>query len=111
MMASGRALVDILPETAERSPSAWRRLGRGVASWAAIETLLIVGALLAHLALLPHDIYADGLRRYTELENLLTNGALTQDKYSIIGPLFATPLWLIGHIVRGPMEWSRASTW
>lgn len=72
---------------------------------AVIETLLVIGALIAHLIFLPHDIYADGLRRYQELDDLLAHGIIPVDKYSLIGPLFAAPLWLVGHLVRDPVWW------
>src|SRR5579872_717460 len=74
-------------------------------SRAAFETALIVGALVAHLALLPHLVVSDGIRRFDELNDLLTNGQISGDKYSMIGPLFATPLWLLGHLYRDPIWW------
>ena len=72
---------------------------------AVLETLLIIAALVAHLVFLPHDTYSDALRRYNELDGLLAHGSISDYKYSLIGPLFATPLWLLGHLVRDPVWW------
>lgn len=104
MMSSprGMATLDVDAPTTKRPP--WRRQLESLQPLGVVETLLIVAALVAHLVLLPHDIYADGLRRYKELDDLLGRGVIPNDKYSIIGPLFAAPLWYLGHLIRSP-DW------
>ncbi|MGH2516234.1 MAG: hypothetical protein ACRDHP_11320, partial [Ktedonobacterales bacterium] len=71
------------------------RSGRRVA---VIETVLIVAALLAELLLLPHEVKWDGSVRFAELSQLLGTGTIPGSKYSLIGPLFSSPLWLLGTI-------------
>jgi hypothetical protein len=69
-----------------------------------VETSLIVLGLLAQLFLLPHILDADGKTRYEELDALL-RGAITDSKYSLIGPVFATPLWLVGALFGDTAWW------
>ena len=93
-MASG-----LLARTEEWRGALARRTSAGalwprLSAW--IETSLIVLGLLAQFFLLPHILDADGLTRYQMLDALLRNGALMESKYSLIGPLFAAPLWLLG---------------
>ena len=92
------------PSTCARpqvSQATWRRwTPRGVA-----ETTLIVIALLANAVLLPHQFVGDGARRYAELARLLGGGGLAATKYSLIGPIFAAPLWFLGRVFGQPAEW------
>ncbi len=74
-------------------------------SRAALETALIVVVLLGHLLLMPHWIYGDGARRFAELDALLRNGQIPDDKYSIIGPLLSAPLWFLGNVFRDAAWW------
>ncbi|HKS70008.1 MAG TPA: hypothetical protein VJQ45_06290 [Ktedonobacterales bacterium] len=74
-------------------------------SGAAIETALIVIVLLGDFLLMPHAVYGDGSRRYAELDELLRNGQISGDKYSLIGPLFSAPLWFLGKLYRGASWW------
>jgi hypothetical protein len=69
-------------------------IGPRLSVW--IESSLIVIGLLAQLFLLPHVISSDGTVRYQALDALLRNAALSDNKYSLIGPLFAAPLWVVG---------------
>ena len=69
------------------------------------ETALIVLGLLANLVLLPHSIASDGARRYVELAQLLSGKGLSSSKYSIIGPIFAAPLWFIGRYFAQSALW------
>ena len=92
-MASG-----LLARTEEWRGALARRTSAGgiwprLSAW--VETSLIVLGLLAQFFLLPHILDADGLTRYQMLDTLLRNGALMESKYSLIGPLFAAPLWLL----------------
>src|SRR5262249_54672132 len=76
--------------------------GPGLIAW--VETSLIVLGLLGQFFLLPHILDADGKARYQELDALL-RGALTDSKYSLVGPLFAAPLWLVGAIFGDTVWW------
>ncbi len=69
------------------------------------ETALIIVGLLANLALLPHPIRGDGAYRYAELTRLLSGAGLAATKYSLIGPIFAAPLWFIGRIFSDSAAW------
>ena len=100
-----RATTATLPVTQRAGQSErvtpWRRwTARGVR-----ETALIVLGLLANLVLLPHTIAGDGARRYAALSQLLSGEGLSPVKYSLIGPIFAAPLWLIGRLLSQPAVW------
>jgi hypothetical protein len=45
---------------------------------------------------LPYNITGDGAARYAALDTLLRHGALSASRYSLVGPIFATPLYLLG---------------
>ena len=59
---------------------------------------LLIVALLANDLLLPRVYYGDGLDRYYELDQFLRTGALSVSRYSLIGPIFAAPLWWLGSL-------------
>lgn len=81
--------------------ASWRRwTARG-----AFETALIIFGLLANLILLPHTIAGDGARRYSALVQLLSGKGIPNVKYSLIGPIFAAPLWFIGRLFTQPAAW------
>lgn len=83
----------------------WRAPLPRLFSGAAVETALIVIVLLGDLLLMPHAVYGDGSRRFVELDELLASGQISGDKYSLIGPLFSAPLWLLGKLYRGASWW------
>ncbi|WP_422773501.1 hypothetical protein ACN28C_11630 [Plantactinospora sp. WMMC1484] len=57
----------------------------------------LIAAGMALLAFTPRPpMMGDGLARYQALLQLLEQRQLPEMPYSLIGPLFATPLWLIG---------------
>jgi hypothetical protein len=60
----------------------------------AVETVLIVTGPLIFALVLPHYVIADALIRYDNLVALL-HGHLPPGRYSLVGPLFATPLVLV----------------
>jgi hypothetical protein len=102
-MASG-----LLARTEEWRGALARRSSAGgiwprLSAW--VETSLIVLGLLGQFFLLPHILDADGLTRYQMLDALLRNNALLESKYSLIGPLFAAPLWLAGAIFGDTAWW------
>ncbi len=65
------------------------------------EMALLVAALLANDLLLPRVMFGDGLERFLALDKLLRTGALTASRYSLIGPIFAAPLWWLGNLNGG----------
>jgi len=92
-------------QTAASDASALHRLGPRwrLPDWrSVVETALIVAGVLASLFLLRHGVYADGELRYQSVDQLLRYGVLTNDKYSLIGPLFSIPLWVVGRRSRLP---------
>ena len=51
-------------------------------------------ALVLLFFLVPHKISGDGMVRYDGLNTLLTRRTITEQRYSYIGPLAASPIWL-----------------
>ncbi|WP_214409906.1 hypothetical protein [Sphaerisporangium fuscum] len=73
---------------------------------ARIEFGLIAGGLLGISFLLPHALlWGDGGWRFVYMSDLLTTGHLSDKKYSLIGPLFSAPLWLLGRMYQSPEWW------
>ncbi|HEX8998076.1 MAG TPA: hypothetical protein VF812_18765 [Ktedonobacterales bacterium] len=97
--ASARSVEPDQPASEHLTPRG-RWTVRGV-----IETLLIVIGLLANMFLLPHTIAGDGARRYDALSQLLGGRGISQVKYSLIGPIFAAPMWLLGKLFSQPQAW------
>jgi hypothetical protein len=70
-----------------------------------VDAVLIAVGVLA-MAVRPHRITSDGQFRYEALTQLLSTGTLSHNQYSLIGPLFATPLWLLAKLVgTDPAGW------
>lgn len=95
-----------IARASEKSIAPSRQMPKG--RWTARgvgETALIVIGLLANLLLLPHTIAGDATRRYAALSQLLSGGGVSQVKYSLIGPIFAAPLWLMGRLFSQPAVW------
>src|SRR6478672_94244 len=72
-----------------------------IADW----TLLAIG-LVALQLWIPHDKFADGEVRFQELALLLDHGVLSPQRYSLIGPIFSAPLYLLGHLYSSPARWT-----
>ncbi|MEV1169810.1 hypothetical protein [Nonomuraea sp. NPDC049784] len=73
---------------------------------ARLEIGMIIGGLVGMAFLLPHALFwGDGGWRFVYLSDLLTKGELSKEKYSLIGPLFSAPLWLLGKIYQSPEWW------
>ena len=68
-----------------------------------MDTALIVAGLLVFGFVLPHHIAADAQVRYANLLAVL-DGQLPAGRYSLIGPLFATPLVLADRVA-GDGRW------
>jgi hypothetical protein len=68
-----------------------------------VETALIVGGLVIFGFVLPHYVIADAMVRYTNLLALL-HGHIPSGRYSMISPLFATPLVVFDKLAWGGMR-------
>jgi hypothetical protein len=73
---------------------------------ARVETTLIVVGFAGMFFLLPRMDWGDGSVRYFQLTALLEQGTVPEGKYSMVGPLFSVPLWLMGEIVGSPGWWT-----
>jgi hypothetical protein len=73
-----------------------------VSSRALFETALIVVAVAGAFVLLPHVIGGDAAHRFAALSALLTRNGAISTKYSLLGPIFAAPLWWLGKVVATP---------
>lgn len=67
-----------------------------------LDALLLGIALVELLALFPHTLNGDAAPRFAALSQLLSGHGVPTTKYSLIGPLFAAPLWLLGQLLASP---------
>jgi hypothetical protein len=88
-------------ENAEDTQRARRRSAISVDPRELFEMALLIAALLANDFLLPRVLFGDGLDRFNALDKLLREGALSASRYSLIGPIFAAPLWWLGNLNGG----------
>ncbi|GAA1819605.1 hypothetical protein GCM10009682_45180 [Luedemannella flava] len=92
-------------ENAEPAEATRRRRRRpSLAAW--WESTLIVAGLVLHIFYVAHEARQDGWDRYDALSTLLGTGSLPDTKYSMVGPFFATPFWLLGDVVQDPRWWT-----
>src|SRR5258705_3219403 len=70
-------------------------------------TLIVAGLILLFIAQ-DRTLGADGLARYVALRELLEQGTLSDTIYSLIGPLFAVPLLILGNLAGDVESWLRA---
>lgn len=63
--------------------------------------LLIIG-LIAGIFILPFTITGDALARYDFIDKLVHQHQITPMRYSMVGPLFSLPLWLISSFFKDP---------
>lgn len=63
--------------------------------------LLLIGLLIQFLQA-PANISGDGAIRFHALTDLLEHGTISGTKYSLIGPLFSAPFWLLGKVILTP---------
>lgn len=62
-----------------------------------VATLALTGvAFVLLFAMVPHGVYGDGYVRFLKLDGLLRTGTVGGERYSYLGPLFASPLWVFG---------------
>ena len=52
-----------------------------------------------------HIDSSDSVARFEAIKLLMEDGKLSDMGYSIIGPLFSAPLWLIGKYIKTPEWW------
>ena len=94
---SQRAPVPASPAPPHITTNARRWPSRG-----ALETGLILVALAGVLTLPPHALGGDGAHRFETLTALLTGTGSIASKYSLLGPIFAAPLWWLGKLISTP---------
>lgn len=71
----------------------------------ACELVLIATGFVISCFVLPHSMNSDSVVRYDALSTLLRRGTVLPIRYSLIGPLFATPLWLLGTALNATVWW------
>ena len=76
-----------------------------------LDALLLLVALIELLTLFPHNLRGDGGPRFAALSQLLEGHGIPAIKYSLIGPLFSTPLWLLGKATSSPQTLVEAYNW
>jgi len=75
---------------------------RRLDAWGVIEWIL-VGLGWALLYVLPHSIVGDDNPRFQSLSLLLETGRIQSPRYSLIGPVLATPFYWIGKAFGSPV--------
>ncbi|HEX8632416.1 MAG TPA: hypothetical protein VF755_30015, partial [Catenuloplanes sp.] len=76
--------------------------------FAVFETVLILLGLATFGFVLPHNAAADAAVRYRTLVALLDDGILADNKYSIVGHLFALPLMGAARLLgQHPLAWAK----
>ncbi len=70
-----------------------------------VEQILIILALVVLLFQLKFYFYGDADTRFQALDMLFNQGKLSEMPYSFIGPLFSSPVYLIGKALGSPRAW------
>jgi hypothetical protein len=73
-------------------------IDRPLGEWA----VLLLG--LGVVAACPYYVAADGQVRFEALDRLLRQGTLDASQFSLIGPLFSAPFWLVGRLFGSPRD-------
>jgi hypothetical protein len=76
-----------------------------------LDALLLLIALIELLTLFPHNLRGDGGPRFAALSQLLEGHGIPAIKYSLIGPLFSAPLWLLGKATSTPQTLVEVYNW
>ncbi len=71
-----------------------------------IERALILEGLLLLFFSEKHRIIGDGMTRFISLRLLFERGEVSDMGYSMVGPLFATPLYWMDRLFDTPLWWS-----
>jgi hypothetical protein len=67
-----------------------------------LGVLLLVIGLIAGLFTLPFKITGDAVARFTFIDTLVHQHQIAPMRYSMVGPLFSMPLWLISSFFSDP---------
>jgi hypothetical protein len=70
-----------------------------------VEITLILIGLFALLQFFPFKTIGDGAVRFQAISDLLVHGKLSPMRYSLVGPLFSIPLWLLGKVYQTSEWW------
>ncbi|HEU0026516.1 MAG TPA: hypothetical protein VFQ25_05310 [Ktedonobacterales bacterium] len=70
--------------------------GAGALLWRVGERALLPICVFSMALALPYNVNGDGAARFDALDALLRYGVLSTSRYSLIGPLFSAPLYLLG---------------
>jgi hypothetical protein len=73
---------------------------------ATIERALLGAGFLVLFFFLPHELFADDLVRYGDLQVFLHHGTTATDPYSLAGPLVSAPLVALGNWTGSPVWWA-----
>ena len=65
---------------------------------AVLERGLIVAGFGALFFLLPHALVGDDNQRFSDIEQLLHHGRLSDSKYSLVMPLLSVPVLALGSV-------------
>ena len=96
--------LDLTPQPAE---DAGRAANRAPDLAAVFETALIVTGVLAFGFILPHQVFADATDRYQTMRQLFDQGTISDNKLTIIGNLFALPLFAVARLLgRDEQRWA-----
>jgi hypothetical protein len=73
---------------------------------AVLERGLIVAGFGMLFFLLPHALVGDDNQRFSDIEQLLHHGRLSDSKYSLVMPLLSVPVLALGNVVESPAWWA-----
>lgn len=73
---------------------------------AVLEGGLIVAGFGVLFFLLPHAVVGDDNQRFSDIEQLLHHGQLSDSKYSLVMPLLSVPVLALGNVVESPAWWA-----
>lgn len=73
---------------------------------AVLEGGLIVAGFAVLFFFMPHAVIYDDNQRFSDIEQLLHQGRLSNSKYSLVGPLFSVPFLELGNVVQSPVWWA-----
>lgn len=76
-----------------------------------LDALLLLVALIELLTIFPHNLRGDGASRFAALSQLLEGHGISANKYSLIGPIFSAPLWLLGKATSTPQTLVEVYNW
>ncbi len=73
---------------------------------AVLECGLIVAGFGVLFLLLPHALAGDDNQRFSDIEQLLHHGRLSDSKYSLMMPLLSVPILALGNVIESPAWWA-----